>query len=832
MPYPDRVIARMVSPLWSQLAATAPPTPVGGNVGGVGTPPVHFGIPERIPELTFNVEALPDDNGFITTARAYHTAYGLNPQNFTSLESLLTALRTPSSHIGRLRIIGHAGLSRDNDANLNAAFFIGGPRIIRRAMLHGFGISDEAGLRSILDETNFLNPTAPLYANNVVKMLRVLEHLHPEVIAPFGINTGSTLSGDFHLLIITLTDILFAFLGKITANGIPISNSNRTTLKASLRLLYNIVRDRVSGTTIPSAPAPITTPHLDTLRTTVEGINNIEMAFLSNNFPIFGNRINPILVGLRSETANATLLSDFCLQTNRPPTGSQLEKFMKICSDLVFVTNVPVADLRMDGTPLSGSQKTSLLSALNAAADIVRDSMAGTSICGGTTLTNTRVDNLRTAILALSLADMNLTHLGTSDTPSIGSYGYSNAGTVQIFNYLNTANAAIGRDFRTKINAVKARFDENSWIDIRGCRIGQDLDYLDAIRFFFGRTDHLPSVSGPEWFQSFPVAGMVPLNNEAAIDTCFGTGDNSQNQNHTSQQIQDRFNEVRDLIGLGIHMDFWERVSDLSNFAFAAQIWKGDLPVLPIEAPRLAGFAGLDFSDTINRVSEIFNLTASRPTGATLTRIENTHAAMAALQTEIDTIQRLAGQATPVVTELESSHQRLHTISQQLGLTVVPATPPAGLTAAQLQAIATQLQTHFETVVIANGAANNAEMTTFRQALHAKVRISRSTDAAATGNARSDFRYFFMIGLPLLLEPLNSWFFYILSAHINQALRSFMKANWEDDLPAGNQVGSATAAQDKSRQLSVLTETDDARIDIDDHVNPYPEFNQHIATRP
>ena len=244
---------------------------------------------------------------------------------------------------------------------------------------------------------------------------------------------------------------------------------------------------------------------------------------------------------------------------------------------------------------------------------------------------------------------------------------------------------------------------------------------------------------------------------------------------------------------------------------------------------------------------------------------------------------------------------------QQPGQHLVPAAAPAGLNAANLQTYCQQLKRYFELVVIPNGPVNlfetflelegtptdtrlqaslailsnieanigangivatgaeaahdkatlqqyvqqlgahlesNADMVTFKQALHTKVRVTRSTAAQQPpppDNARSDFRYFFFIGLPLLVEPLGNHFYYALHAHQDEAIRSFMQAQWQEPIPNPNHVNGATMGQNRARMISVLTERGpdpdpladpDATIDIEDYVDPYPEFNDHIETRP
>lgn len=909
MPYPDRVIGRMVSSLWAQLASTAPVAPpVGGNIG---TPPTHFGKQERIPEMTYIVNALPSDNGFIASATTYHQTYGLNPQSFNSLEALIGAIRNPSTHIGRLRVVGHVGLGDDSgNANLNVAFFNGGPRVVTEDMLKGFGTSDEIGLRAIFSSFfnsisySAQNPSSPVFPDLTGEFVQVLTSMNPAVLEPFGDVSASNLSGHFKQVMFACSDIVYARLAPFTDNNGNTSNSNRNAIVATFQLMFEKYKDKVVGTTVHTAPARA--QDLNALRTAVEGITKLQLIFLSQTFPIFNDLTNGFLNALRGDASASTIVdTNFCLQNNGPAANSDLELFFYICSDLYFVQESSPNDLKMGGTNLTPTQRTELRTALTIAADVVKDRMVNTTICGAVSLQDTDIDDLKTKILGYSLAEVGLTSVGNADYPFPGQS--FNFGSVPIYDILRSANAAMGRDFRNRINAVKARFDENSWIDFRGCRIGQDPDYLEALRIFFGRTGHLPSVSGPEWYQSFPIAAGVTLSNEAEVDTLFGNGDNQQGQNHTSQQVQDVFDEVRDLVGLETHMDFWENVTDLSDFAFAAMVWKGDLPVLPMEAPRLSGFAGLDFSDTIARIGQIFDESTNAPSNAILTRIEAQHAAMAALQSEFETIQQLASQPSPSAPDLNASYQRLRTISTGQGLTIVPNSAPGGMDAAQLQSWANELSEHFHYTIIRNDPGKHtlhvlplrAEMeniqqliddggtptagalasshqnllnvsiqqglsivpdpappgmdlaqlqtwgqqleahfqpllnttdtalNTFKMAVHAKVRIDRTTSIGAAGNARSDFRYFFFIGLPLLVEPVGHWCFYIFNAVRDDSIRSFMRAQWQDALPGGNSVGTARATHNRARQLSVLSEDD-----LDDYVNPYPDFNDHIITRP
>lgn len=71
-----------------------------------------------------------------------------------------------------------------------------------------------------------------------------------------------------------------------------------------------------------------------------------------------------------------------------------------------------------------------------------------------------------------------------------------------------TATAGLAHGFRTNLEAVRARLSSSSWIDIRGCRVGQHPTYLAAVAQFFGTSQARPNVSGPDLFQSYPRLGF------------------------------------------------------------------------------------------------------------------------------------------------------------------------------------------------------------------------------------------------------------------------------------------------------------------------------------
>jgi hypothetical protein len=76
---------------------------------------------------------------------------------------------------------------------------------------------------------------------------------------------------------------------------------------------------------------------------------------------------------------------------------------------------------------------------------------------------------------------------------------------------LRTTTEGLAQGFRGNLDAVRARLSSASWIDLRGCRVGQHPTYLAATAQFFGAAARRPNVSGPEWFQSYPVLGFQAI---------------------------------------------------------------------------------------------------------------------------------------------------------------------------------------------------------------------------------------------------------------------------------------------------------------------------------
>jgi len=68
---------------------------------------------------------------------------------------------------------------------------------------------------------------------------------------------------------------------------------------------------------------------------------------------------------------------------------------------------------------------------------------------------------------------------------------------------IQRTNRAFAAGFSDKLKKARGRFTDSSWIDIRGCKVGEQPDYMRAVSMFFGGSAAKPHVSAPNWVQLF-----------------------------------------------------------------------------------------------------------------------------------------------------------------------------------------------------------------------------------------------------------------------------------------------------------------------------------------
>ncbi len=225
------------------------------------------------------------------------------------------------------------------------------------------------------------------------------------------------------------------------------------------------------------------------------------------------------------------------------------------------------------------------------------------------TIPEAQLNTLRDAILALGSG-----HVAGVQTPF---------DPVSYATNLNAALTAVqGNAFLTKLNSVRQRFNRNSKVDIRGCQVGREPEYLQAIQRFFGTNATVrPTVSGPRWFQHFNAIGnLTGLQNNAGVANLFNSGFAP----YSAAQIRSFFNDWATGFGItAAHMTFWTGVLGTDALTFAALAWRASLPGTTVPVPRLQALSSANLREMIEKLANIFlTAAADRPSAAAFTALD------------------------------------------------------------------------------------------------------------------------------------------------------------------------------------------------------------------
>jgi hypothetical protein len=181
-----------------------------------------------------------------------------------------------------------------------------------------------------------------------------------------------------------------------------------------------------------------------------------------------------------AQGANPAIFQTFGIDPANPPTTGPVAMLLDAAIDL--------ATIRGAQGQMPQSQKTIFDTALTQELDGLRAQIVQQLPTGSTT-TAADVQTLQSSITSLIVV---------ATLPKQNDKFVS--GIAQ-------ASSAVSSGFRANLNKVRARITGSTWIDIRGCRVGQKPEYLKAVATFFGTAQTKPNVSGPEWWQSFPLLG-------------------------------------------------------------------------------------------------------------------------------------------------------------------------------------------------------------------------------------------------------------------------------------------------------------------------------------
>lgn len=504
--------------------------------------------------------------------------------------------------------------------------------------------------------------------------------------------------------------------------------------------------------------------------------------------------IGNIISHIRSNTPNA--LAPFSLSTSGT-SPDNLREYIFFCSDYFFVKTKHIG---RNNKELSSAEKRNLLSALSIVIQQTGNVLVGTTF-GTRQVAQVDLDALRIFIISMTLPDFGLPPDSNSKHPDLLFNFTIPAKTKEndvddLFLTLGRAVVAIQNNFRTKLNRVKQKFNETSTIDIRGCRAGQDLDYLQAVQEFFGTAGQLPHVTAPKWYQYFEPCSYSNLQNNAQIRALLQTGANAAN-------VWAGFDDwAKRMQADPAHKTFWIDLLDGSVIQFCQMNWRRSFPQLPLQTPGLIAFSALNFRGAIAKIQEFFNIVVgSTPSGAVLNSIDNF-----VTNSLSDYTSKLLAQvnASTPAASLQGLYQELRQINQSLGQSLVPATAPTPLRVSDVTGYQTALIGFIESHQL---APIRAFMTAARQ------RIQDTTDPGI-------FYYMLHIGLPVFvfanrervnnhIVTVNNNLLVVLHTHADAAYRQWPPLLWVEPLPAGNTIGTMQISNANARRFAIVVEAAD-----------------------
>jgi hypothetical protein len=402
---------------------------------------------------------------------------------------------------------------------------------------------------------------------------------------------------------------------------------------------------------------------------------------------------------------------------------------------------------------------------------------------------------------------------------------------------------AAGNTFMAKLAHVRdTRFNADSFIDIRGCRAGNlpvgvapPPPFLLSIQRFFGRAGALPTVTAPEWYQSFNANFRnQPLTNNADIDHLFNAGFNVGGIQLTTAEISNDFDTWSSLSNLDGQFTFFTNLfpaaPDLVEFASLRwRTWRAagstaGIPPLNLYSSRADDMAQLALGELLNRLRENFSAAGANLAPPLVTKLN-------ALQPKVESFRSNEEQLAAFTgADFTSFYNTLSALATQIititgmpapGSPLVDAAAPSPLNRAHI-----------------NGYHGNIR-TYLTNSLNTDIGAIFSSIRTAVGAADAKRHYYFNIRLPLRVQTASGNFvqyvvFYIAGGAAD-ATKSYMKCQWAgtpaqiadmhsfiDPLPVTDATGASFL------ETAILVETEASATP--NAVAPLPDYHSHIKS--
>ena len=498
-----------------------------------------------------------------------------------------------------------------------------------------------------------------------------------------------------------------------------------------------------------------------------------------------------------ARTKNAGVLKPFGLHQSGTPPGGVLAEFFFHCFDFVFV-NTGV--LTVKNVPVTSAQRTTLRNFVNEILNQLTRKLDAKSI-GGHKVTVAELQALRQSLTSIAFDDLGLPpgqtfNMDLDDT------------NLNSFASLDATVAAIQNGFRTELDTARTRLAGTSLLDIRGCRVGQDEEYVTSLSEYFGAPGARPTVTAPQLFQSYTEFMFDTLNSRDNIRVWLS----ATRRQHSPKQLRNNLTTWAELIRVRpLHTDFWKALLEGPAVRLVALNWPSEIPKLFIEAPGLKQLADPDIGKVIASLANFFNVPKAKvPSAAALTTIK---AAAPGVRTAAPSLLAPVPDVI-AVDKLKQLYESLKAVNAAEQQTIVPDTPPSPLRADDIRGFQRQLLDHFDATPLAA--------------------VKTFMEAAATSLNDGDglFFYLFLAGLPGFIfggpeSQKNS--IVVFTPHAKEIQQSWYRCLWADDLPKTGKYLTTEIDKKLAHTLPALTAEDRRSITS---VCPLPRYGFCMRKRP
>jgi hypothetical protein len=863
--FPFRAYALMQHAVFHVTAAPLgstppPPPPVRQPVGTAEfIPEPCFIVAEATIQDGFKAADLPSFNGFVRSGFTYHNNFGFPIKRMKSFWEILDFFRASTATINRLRIVTHGWRNW-----MEFPMFKGGQYQIgiTAEQLESFRDSDEAGLRWTLSR-NVGKDTIydPDLSDTLLEGIRAL---NAPLLAPWGLDgTGTTASGDIKKFLQALSDQYHAAFGTTLAmtetsltTFVPFSPAQATIFNEATAFIESEVKNRLVTATPAIGPdldalkaaiiatpppklgilgsrktlqanvfAPATTTHslAAELAASPRDPDNIMRSMVgTNGWPMFADHTGETLQGLIQFRPTALNLGSVVIKKFPDLTArAPLDQFFGLCSDLHVLKFGGVK--KAGGSDLTPTETNTIRDGILAVLDLLKPQIHGIAAA--------KLNALRTAVEDLTL----------KQASSTGVLGPMNP---FLFKEAKAAVDGVRTGFRANLNRFRTLVKSTTTIDIRGCKVGAHQLFMDNFRNFVGSGTNLPTVTAPDWWQSFQagasyVAASAPFSAHPKIDAFinanFTRSWDGSPITFTKADITAAITRWKALVKFDPHFAFISGLfadSDTARFSFATLEWRAwqvndtgpGIPVLRMEAQRVDDLAGLPIGDIVERFRLIFEIPANQGIDSGgRTKLDNLQPHVASFKTLKASIAAAgspnAGQLGQFYTDLGKAVTDMSTAS---GVAAPGNIMPAG---AQSKANVDLYSGNVETYVF---SILNTLLKPFFGMIVGKLTASNA-----------EIRYYANIGLLLPIKssqrPVAMEVVFLMSFDttgnkstlFDKAMRGWMKAQWRGspvELAALSQRIDAQALSNAERSKRPVVSEEDPLI-----VN-HPVLAEHCPT--